>query len=339
MGETTVQRPVVPKSDTCSARTTPYANGSARPSYSAGMQSAPPSSSVADLGNVFDRLSVQPTPYNSHYRPSNMPHGGYGSVPMDHVVHPAYYGQIMYGHPFAAPQGHSSAMYTPGGQHVAQHFVQGHDNSPASQDWTPSQHTIDMPFLITPGRDSISSAEGEDPGTPSYANYPAFPIPGGVSVMNRSPNGNYTTSTPSPLQAMAYGMPMQKAPSREVIPHRLQLLVRKEPAIPPAVPAPSSPLKPLDRALENVRGETNVYIRGLLPETSDEMLENWGKRFGDIKSSKSIIDHTTRLCKGFGFIRFHNYTDAEDCIRGFHHLGYEVSFARVCMPDWSPDHR
>jgi hypothetical protein len=30
----------------------------------------------------------------------------------------------------------------------------------------------------------------------------------------------------------------------------------------------------------------------------------------------------------FGFIKYHNYEDAENCIRGFHHLGYEVSFAR-----------
>jgi hypothetical protein len=31
----------------------------------------------------------------------------------------------------------------------------------------------------------------------------------------------------------------------------------------------------------------------------------------------------------FGFIKYHNFEDAENCIRGFHHLGYEVSFARV----------
>lgn len=31
----------------------------------------------------------------------------------------------------------------------------------------------------------------------------------------------------------------------------------------------------------------------------------------------------------FGFVKYHNYEDAENCIRGFHFLGYEVSFARV----------
>jgi hypothetical protein len=35
------------------------------------------------------------------------------------------------------------------------------------------------------------------------------------------------------------------------------------------------------------------------------------------------------LLFSFGFIKYHNFEDAEDCIRGFHYLGYEVSFARV----------
>jgi hypothetical protein len=34
----------------------------------------------------------------------------------------------------------------------------------------------------------------------------------------------------------------------------------------------------------------------------------------------------------FGFIKYHNFDDAETCIRGFHYLGYEVSFARVRHP-------
>ena len=31
----------------------------------------------------------------------------------------------------------------------------------------------------------------------------------------------------------------------------------------------------------------------------------------------------------FGFIKYHNYVDAENCIRGFYHRGYEAKFARV----------
>lgn len=32
----------------------------------------------------------------------------------------------------------------------------------------------------------------------------------------------------------------------------------------------------------------------------------------------------------FGFVEYHNYTDAENCIRCFYYLGYEAKFAKVC---------
>ena len=32
------------------------------------------------------------------------------------------------------------------------------------------------------------------------------------------------------------------------------------------------------------------------------MLHAWGIRFGDIASSKSIIDHKNGLCKGYAFV-------------------------------------
>ena len=34
-------------------------------------------------------------------------------------------------------------------------------------------------------------------------------------------------------------------------------------------------------------------------------------------------------CISFGFIMYHNYTDAENCIRCFYYLGYEAKFAKV----------
>lgn len=211
-------------------------------------------------------------------------------------------GQMMFAgaQPYpAAGQQSSQAMYGPyAPQYLPHAYTQGHEHSPMSATWTPSQATGDIPTLITPRRDSISSGENEAPGTPSYGGYSTYQH-GGVAIVNRSPNGTYTTSSASPLQMMTlYGPSVPKPSEVENISPRLKLLITKEPSIPSAIPAPSSPLKPLDRALENLRGETNVYIRGLRPETSDDMLESWGKRFGDIKSSKSIIDHTTGLCKG-----------------------------------------
>lgn len=219
------------------------------------------------------------------------------------------------------------------------------ENSPMATGWASRVSSGDMPALMTPRRDSVSSNENDIPGTP-YTGSGMYHY-GSTAIIDRSPNGVYTSSaTPSPSQLTQYQMvnPMQKQHPIPAISQQLHQLLLKEPAIPRAIPAPSSPLKPLDRSLENKSGETNVYIRGLLPETTDEMLHAWGKRFGDIQSSKSIIDHKTSLCKGydspdpwlhvlnhlsFGFIKYHNFEDAENCIRGFHFLGYEVSFARV----------
>lgn len=201
----------------------------------------------------------------------------------------------------------SAGMYAsvPNHMQAMQTSAYGHstDNSPHGQQWTnriPSDGSSapGMPPLITPRRGSISSNEDHVPATPFTLQ---GGYPNGVAVMDRSPTGLYGQSgTPSPLQFMQQFSPMnQKFPHTISTPVHIQMLVARDPPIPRAIPAPSSPMKPLDRCLENKTGETNVYIRGLLPETTDEMLHVWGMRFGDIQSSKSIIDLKTGLCKGY----------------------------------------
>ncbi|KAF2736141.1 hypothetical protein EJ04DRAFT_174654 [Polyplosphaeria fusca] len=229
---------------------------------------------------------------------------------------------------------HSANMYTPTGAYIPQgsfQYGQGMVDSPMAPSWPSRVSSGEMPSLMTPRRDSISSNENDVPGTP-YTSNGAYRYGVSTAIMDRSPSAVYTNSaTPSPSQLVhSYQLvtPLQKAQSLPTLPAHLLALLNKEPSIPRAIPAPSSPHKPLDRSLENKTGETNVYIRGLLPETTDEMLLAWGKRFGDIQSSKSIIDMKSQQCKGFCFIKYHNFEDAENCIRGFHYLGYEVSFAR-----------
>ncbi|KAI8942414.1 hypothetical protein NX059_000488 [Plenodomus lindquistii] len=256
-------------------------------------------------------------------------------VPNQHVLGGMY--QIMPGNQQQTNMTPSPNMYNPAGAYVPQAAYQyGQavvDNSPMAPAWAARLSSGEMPSLMTPRRDSVSSNENDIPGTPYGSNGTyRYGAGGATTIMDRSPNVLFTSSaTPSPSQlAHPYQVmaPMQKQQSMPSLPPHLLALVHQEPPIPRAIPAPSSPHKPLDRSLENKTGETNVYIRGLLPETTDEMLHAWGKRFGDIQSSKSIIDNKTFLCKGFGFIKYHNFEDAEDCIRGFHYLGYEVSFAR-----------
>nr|POE72158.1 sporulation-specific protein 5 [Quercus suber] len=309
-----------------------------------------PNADISALAHSFQGMNMQNQNFVAHAKNAMMSTGnGYSGVGVAGAG-PSIYGttsQYVYPNNYGVNNGGQPAnMYAP---HASQYMHQmgystypHHDNSPMSQGWTPTTATTgEVPTLITPRRDSISSNENDQPATPSYAGYPGFG-PAGVTI-NRSPSGVFTHSTPSPTSLIStYGIPATKQFEQIDVSPRIKLLLAREPAIPRAIPAPSSPLKPLDRALENQRGETNVYIRGLLPETTDAQLEDWGSRFGDIKSSKSIIDLNTGLCKGyvipilmicdpylrtshsFGFVKYHNYEDAENCIRGFHYLGYEL---------------
>jgi len=225
-------------------------------------------------------------------------------VPNQHVLGGMY--QMVPGNQQQANMTPSPNMYSHGGAYVPQAAYQyGQavvDNSPMAPAWAARLSSGEMPSLMTPRRDSISSNENDIPGTPYGSNGMYRYGAGGATIMDRSPSALFTSSaTPSPsqlshpYQVMA---PMQKQQTMPTLPPQLLALVHQEPPIPRAIPAPSSPHKPLDRSLENKTGETNVYIRGLLPETTDEMLHAWGKRFGDIQSSKSIIDNKTFLCKG-----------------------------------------
>ena len=224
-------------------------------------------------------------------------------VPNQHVLSNMY--QVIPGtNQTQSGMGHSPNMYGHGGfipQAAYQYGQAMIENSPMAPGWASRVSSGDMPSLMTPRRDSVSSNENDIPGTP-YTNSGAYRYGSSAAIMDRSPGAVYTNSaTPSPSQlAHQYQLvaPLQKQQTMPTLPPHLMALVHKEPPIPRAIPAPSSPLKPLDRSLENKTGETNVYIRGLLPETTDEMLHMWGKRFGDIQSSKSIIDLKTNLCKG-----------------------------------------
>jgi hypothetical protein len=223
-------------------------------------------------------------------------------VPNQHVLGSMY--QMVPGGQQQSGMTPSPNMYNHPGAYVPQpayQYAQTVDNSPMPPTWAGRMSSGEMPSLMTPRRDSISSNENDIPGTP-YGSGGMYRYGAGATIMDRSPSAVYTNSaTPSPsslahpYQLMA---PMAKQQSMPTLPPHLLALVHQEPPIPRAIPAPSSPHKPLDRSLENKTGETNVYIRGLLPETQDEMLQAWGKRFGDIQSSKSIIDMKSNLCKG-----------------------------------------
>ncbi|KAJ5690811.1 hypothetical protein N7462_005203 [Penicillium macrosclerotiorum] len=131
------------------------------------------------------------------------------------------------------------------------------------------------------------------------------------------------------LGALSLPFQMMKTTNGYVV-QDMEALTQQDPPIPRAVPAMwTNPSElTLAKCLENREGITNVYIRGFLPETTDDMLHAYAARFGQIERCKAIVDLDTGLCKGFGFVQYFNFESCENCIRGFFYLGYQASFAQ-----------
>ncbi|KAI4236895.1 MAG: hypothetical protein LQ349_002256 [Xanthoria aureola] len=182
----------------------------------------------------------------------------------------------------------------------------------------------EVPELAAPRRTSISSNEADSPQTPLFTSYLGGYQPQLLgSNQQASPIGNSSPPYPGFQIAKCKGGSEWRD---------FEAWTSMPPAIPPAVPAIDSPgggRGTLGQITDNPNGTTNVYVRGLHPDTSDEMLHAYGSRFGDVQSAKSIIDTATGQCKGFGFIKYHNFIDAENAIRGFYYRNYEAKYARV----------
>ena len=72
---------------------------------------------------------------------------------------------------------------------------------------------------------------------------------------------------------------------------------------------------------------TNIYIRGLHPSTNDDDLLKIVAEFGNILSSKAIVDLKTGVCKGYGFAMYENAAQAEMAMQGLLLKGFVVSLA------------
>lgn len=66
-----------------------------------------------------------------------------------------------------------------------------------------------------------------------------------------------------------------------------------------------------EKLIPTSTSKTNLYIRGLSENTTDEDLYEMCKKYGEIKSTKSIIDKQTLKCKGYGFVDFKSLDDAK----------------------------
>ena len=164
-----------------------------------------------------------------------------------------------------------------------------------------------LPDLAAPRRTSLSSNEENGPRTPFFgASNQAAAHP--KVVVGGSP---LPWTTPSPHQLSNGSPPFQiaKSPTGQYYFTDLTAVCLQEPEIPKPIPAIFSGEKgrgTLEKSLQNGLNTTNVYIRGLHPNTTDEMLHSYGARFGKIISAKSMLDQETGHCKGSVSAAFQN---------------------------------
>lgn len=87
------------------------------------------------------------------------------------------------------------------------------------------------------------------------------------------------------------------------------------------------------QSAEEPLSKTNLYIRGLAPNTTDEDLFKLCHRFGKILSTKVINEPTTNKCKGYGFVDFELAQTAEIAVTTLKNQGIQVQMARLQEQD------
>ncbi|KAK6515328.1 hypothetical protein TWF506_007672 [Arthrobotrys conoides] len=115
------------------------------------------------------------------------------------------------------------------------------------------------------------------------------------------------------------------------------MITRKPPVIAstPRVPQdddddyePMDPMSPISVDFSDDGSPTNVYIKGLPESTTDKQLLEMVSPFGEVISSKAIVDRPSGTCKGYGFAKFTCTESAKACIEYLKSKSYEATVAR-----------
>ncbi|XP_018422324.1 PREDICTED: RNA-binding motif, single-stranded-interacting protein 1 isoform X2 [Nanorana parkeri] len=105
------------------------------------------------------------------------------------------------------------------------------------------------------------------------------------------------------------------------------------PAHPMAPPSPSTTSNNNSSSSSSSSGwdqlsKTNLYIRGLLPNTTDQDLVKLCQPYGKIVSTKAILDKTTNKCKGYGFVDFDSPAAAQKAVSALKATGVQAQMAK-----------
>ena len=251
-------------------------------------------SMAANNVHLSNMLAMQSTgqPFYQQYADANMIYSGMAAGSTPYTQYPGGY-NMSYGQ---APYGGQQALNA-----YDAYMTQEMPTSLRYTNYATSQHIPnDVPELAVPRRTSLSSNDDSGPKTPfNHGTYANGAYPTAYQGDEDSP-----FTDPSPIQ-LARKFPYEhlwRTPDGgyEYVDYYTKTRI-EEPAIPAAIPArqtKDSGRGTFDKILDNEHGTTNVYIRGLWPNTTDEILHGYGARFGDIVSCKAIIDLNTGTCKG-----------------------------------------
>ncbi|XP_018598737.1 RNA-binding motif, single-stranded-interacting protein 1-like isoform X3 [Scleropages formosus] len=115
---------------------------------------------------------------------------------------------------------------------------------------------------------------------------------------------------------------------------------KQPPALPMAPPSPSSSSANHSSSSSTAGWEqlskTNLYIRGLSPETTDHDLVKLCQPYGKIVSTKAILDKTTNKCKGYGFVDFDSPAAAQKAVTTLKNNGVQAQMAKVRQQEQDP---
>ncbi|KAJ8013380.1 hypothetical protein DPEC_G00052670 [Dallia pectoralis] len=100
-------------------------------------------------------------------------------------------------------------------------------------------------------------------------------------------------------------------------------------------PAPMAPPSPTPNNGHHGGGcgmeqlsQTNLYIRGLPPGTTDHDLIKLCQPYGKIVSTKAILDKNTNQCKGYGFVDFDSPAAAQKAVNSLKASGVQAQMAK-----------
>lgn len=196
----------------------------------------------------------------------------------------------------APPRNGISAQRSISSSPLSSPFVKQRSFWPRTQEFLQEVERFDSQPLKQPNWDQIDLQK-------FY--YPKF-NPDIMPYANTKSTSPSSTATPlsNSSSSKFSGQQVGKASNGEYVFMDFHHITHQDPEIPRAIPAPYSfndGRGTLDRILDNPHSTTNVYIRGFHPNTTDGMLQQYGSRFGEIETAKSIIDHLTNTCKGYVF--------------------------------------